>query len=117
MSNTRLVERKRTSPQVAENRPEETSVEEGAKSKRGRPFQPGNQFGRGRPRGSPNKKSLLVREILLENGPEIMLKVVELAKKGDRTAMTLCVERLIARLKDLEEPVKHEPIKVEIEWV
>jgi hypothetical protein len=30
----------------------------------GRPFQPGNRFGRGRPKGSRNKKTLLSHEIL-----------------------------------------------------
>src|SRR5690349_20670230 len=35
---------------------------------RGRPFQPGNTFGQGRPRGSRNKR-LMAQRILLESGP------------------------------------------------
>ena len=36
-------------------------------AQRGRPFQPGNKFGRGRPRGSRNKKTILIEEFLAEN--------------------------------------------------
>ena len=120
MPKAKLVQMKRTSPEVAENRLEETSVERGAtskKSKRGRPFERGNQFGKGRPKGSPNKKSSLARQILDEQAPEIVLAIAEFAKKGDRTAMTLCMERLIPPVKDQEESAEQEPIKLEIEWV
>lgn len=74
-----------------------------AMSKRGRPFQSGNRYGQGRPAGSPNKKSWLLQHMLLNEGEAIILKLIELARKGDRTARTLCVERLIPRLKDLPE--------------
>jgi hypothetical protein len=72
-------------------------------SERGRPFEPGNTFGRGRPRGSPNKKSLALQKLLLEHGPEIIKTVIDRAKKGERTALALCMERLIPRLKDVPE--------------
>ena len=71
-------------------------------SKRGRPFQPGNQFGRGRPAGSRNKKSLVLQEMLFDRSREVMLKVIGRAKEGDPVALKLCVERLIPRLKDVE---------------
>jgi hypothetical protein len=70
---------------------------------RGRPFERGNTFGEGRPRGSPNKKSLVLQQLLLEHGVEIVETVIERAKQGERTALTLCMERLIPRLKDAEE--------------
>ena len=62
--------------------------------KRGRPFQPGNRFGHGRPAGSRNKASLLLDQLLEGEGPAILQKVIQHAKKGDRTAMRLCLERL-----------------------
>ncbi|MFL6352927.1 MAG: hypothetical protein ACJ74Z_13905 [Bryobacteraceae bacterium] len=72
-------------------------------SQRGRPFQPGNTFGQGRPRGSPNKKSLALQELLLNQGGEIIQTLIDRAKEGERTALALCVERLIPRLKDVSE--------------
>jgi hypothetical protein len=70
---------------------------------RGRPFEPGNTFGQGRPPGSPNKKGLMLQRLLLENGDEIIGTLIDRAKKGDRAALALCVERLIPRLKDAAE--------------
>jgi hypothetical protein len=72
-------------------------------SGRGRPFEPGNTFGCGRPRGSPNKKSWVLQKLLLEQGEDIIQTLIDRAKKGDRTALTLTVERLIPRLKDVSE--------------
>jgi hypothetical protein len=70
---------------------------------RGRQFELGNTFGQGRPPGSPNKKGLMLQRLLLENSEEIIGTLIDLAKKGDRAAMALCVERLIPRLKDATE--------------
>ena len=50
---------------------------------------------KGRPRGSRNKRSLYLQEMLLNEGEEIVLKMIERADKGDRVALKLCVERLI----------------------
>lgn len=75
--------------------------QDGAMSKRGRPFEPGNKLGKGRPPGSPNKTSLLLQKMLLDNGLEIVKSVIEDAKKGDPAARKLCMERLIPRLKNV----------------
>lgn len=84
---------------------------------RGRPFQPGNTFGRGRPRGSRNKTSIL-EEILLDSGPEIIQTLADLAKKGDPTALKLSVPRLIAPLKPVAklavEQAREEPLGVRL---
>jgi hypothetical protein len=75
----------------------------------GRPFQPGNTFGQGRPRGSPNRKGLLAQQLLLNQSEEIIQTLIDRAKKGDRAALALCVERLIPRLKDVPElPVEED---------
>jgi hypothetical protein len=72
-------------------------------SQRGRPFETGNTFGQGRPPGSRNKKSLLLQELLLDAGEEILQTVIDRAKKGDRAALALCMERLVPRLKEVAE--------------
>src|ERR1700751_2192127 len=72
-------------------------------SQRGRPFEPGNKFGKGRPKGSPNKKSLLWQQMLLDRGGRILTTVMDRAEAGDPTAMKLCMDRLISPLKHVSE--------------
>jgi hypothetical protein len=48
---------------------------------RGRPFEPGNQFGRGRPKGSPNKKAHLAQKIFDHNAPAIMALAINSAPR------------------------------------
>src|SRR3954464_5825659 len=67
--------------------------------KRGRPFQPGNKCGRGRPRGSRNKRILAWEEMLGEHGEALVKKCVVMAMQGDRAAMRLCMERLVPPCK------------------
>jgi hypothetical protein len=59
-----------------------------------RGFQPGNQFGRGRPKGSRNRPK--PGEGLLDKYAEhVMGECLRRAlKEGDRTALRLCVERV-----------------------
>ena len=63
---------------------------------RGKPFEPGNTMGKGRPRGSRNKKSIF-QEALESHGTEIVnqAKFQALKPKPDPTALRLCMERLI----------------------
>jgi hypothetical protein len=53
--------------------------------KRGRPFQPGNTFGRGRPKGSRNKASQSAQSVIESHAVAIADKAVlrALAGKGD----------------------------------
>src|SRR5258708_27192166 len=62
---------------------------------RGRPFQPGNKVGCGRPKGSRNKKALALGEMHAENGKAIVAKTMVMALQGDRVALRLCLERLL----------------------
>jgi hypothetical protein len=66
----------------------------------GKPFQPGNHFGRGRPPGSRNKSSHRLRALLESEGDAIVRSAIELAKLGDATALKLCVERLLPACKE-----------------
>jgi hypothetical protein len=71
--------------------------------KRGRPFEPGNKFGRGRPKGSPNKKKPLAQKILDENAPAIMALAINTAREDDKMLRTL-IRELGRRMGD--RPVK-----------
>jgi hypothetical protein len=62
---------------------------------RGRPFQPGNKCGLGRPPGSRNKAASAVQQTLEEHGQTLTKKCVQQALLGNTTAMRLCMERLM----------------------
>ena len=67
---------------------------------RGRPFQPGNTFGRGRPKGSRNKTTRKAQELLDKYYEPIFQKLISMAIKGDPVALRLCVERLFPARRD-----------------
>ena len=71
---------------------------------RGRPFEPGNKFGRGRPRGSRNKTTMLAQELLSSHAVPIVRKVILMALQGDMKAMQLCMDRTLPVLREL--PIK-----------
>lgn len=48
---------------------------------RGRPFEPGNRFGRGRPKGSPNKKTQQAQKLFEENSPAIMALAINRSRE------------------------------------
>src|SRR5439155_25334874 len=60
---------------------------------RGRPFEPGNKYGRGRPKGSRNKEKYPGEKILDEYGPHIMFKCISQALNGDHPSMRPCMEQ------------------------
>jgi hypothetical protein len=63
-------------------------------AQRGRPFQAGNKFGHGRPRGSRNKATKLAQEILFSRAEAIAAKVTSMALQGDGTAMKIVMDRI-----------------------
>ena|SRR6266478_652517 len=67
---------------------------------RGRPFQPGNRFGRGRPKGSRNKRSAQAQEILDQYTEPLIKKCVSKALEGDTRALGLCLERILPSLRE-----------------
>src|SRR6266850_1308069 len=71
---------------------------------RGRPFQPGNSFGRGRPHGSRNSATIALQKLLDGHGEAITKKCALMALQGDPTALRLCMERLLSPRK--EQPVR-----------
>src|SRR4051794_5064250 len=67
---------------------------------RGRPFAPGNKFGRGRPPGSCNKVTHSLQELLQKHGESIIRKCLVVALKGEKQALRLCVERLLPACRE-----------------
>ena len=78
-------------------------------SVRGRPFQAGNKFGRGRPRGSRNKASLAAQALLDGHSEALIKKCMHMAFSGDTTALRLCIERVLPTCKEL--PVSVAPLR------
>jgi len=62
---------------------------------RGKPFQPGNQYGRGRPPGSRNKVARICQETLEKHAEVVTKKCLQMAVQGNPTAMRLCMDRLM----------------------
>jgi hypothetical protein len=58
---------------------------------RGRPFEPGNKMGRGRPKGSRNKIQSEVRQLLERAELPIISKIISQALQGDHDSQRLCV--------------------------
>jgi hypothetical protein len=68
---------------------------------RGRPFEPGNKLGRGRPKGSRNKSSKSPGQDLLdEYAPHLIRKTISLGLAGDTHALRLCFERISPARRD-----------------
>jgi hypothetical protein len=65
---------------------------------RGRPFPPGNTFGRGRPKGSRNKITAQMRRILNEASVSVLAQCILQAQKGHFPSQRLVVD-LLRRLQ------------------
>ena len=53
---------------------------------RGRPFQPGNNLGRGRPKGSRNRKTLLAEELLDSHAEAVLIWLIRWPASGSPSA-------------------------------
>jgi len=69
-------------------------------SKRGRPFQPGNHFGRGRPKGSRNKRSSFAKQLLDSYSQPVIQKSLAMALQGDGQLLRALLGYLLQRPKD-----------------
>lgn len=64
------------------------------------PFAPGESGNKlGRPSGITDKR-IGFRKLLEPHAPEIVSKLIQMAKDGEPTAMRLVIERLIPKIKD-----------------
>ena len=71
--------------------------------RRGRPFPPGNKMGRGRPKGSPNKKTLLAQELFEQNSAALMALAINRSRE-DNQLLKMLVGRIVVRTQ--EAPMK-----------
>lgn len=82
--------------------------ESAAKKQRGRPFPKGKSGNpKGRPAGSRNKATLAAEALLAGEAKALTRKCIALAKKGDPTALRLCMERICS-------PTKGRPVTLEL---
>src|SRR5438874_12972315 len=70
---------------------------------RGRPFEPANKLGRGRPKGSPNKKTVQAQKLLEANSTAIMALAINKSRE-DAPMLRMLASRIMPRQRDL--PVK-----------
>ena len=68
---------------------------------RGRPFEPGNKMGRGRPKGSRNKRTAQAQAILDQYSEPILKKCIAKALEGNLRALGLCMERILPSPREL----------------
>jgi len=67
---------------------------------RGRPFEPGNTLGRGRPKGSRNKANPPGQDLIEQYAPQLTGKCITEAMQGDQSAMRLCMNRISPARRD-----------------
>jgi hypothetical protein len=78
---------------------------------RGRPFQPGNKYGRGRPPGSRNKVARACQDTLDSHAETLTKKCLHMAFQGNTTAMRLCMERLMPARRHRTLQFKMPPVR------
>jgi hypothetical protein len=78
---------------------------------RGKPFEPGNKLGRGRPKGSRNRIALEREALMDQHSPSLLRKCMSDALKGDRIAMRLCMERMVPPARQPTNAFKLPPIR------
>jgi hypothetical protein len=62
----------------------------------GRPFEPGNKFGRGRPKGSKNKSTNSSQELIEGFGPLITTKCIsDFERTGNNTSKVILMRELL----------------------
>ncbi len=64
-------------------------------AQRGRPFEAGNKFGRGRPRGSKNMTTILAQQLLDSRAEPIAAKALTMALQGDKAALRIVMDRIL----------------------
>jgi len=71
---------------------------------RGKPFQPGNRHGKGRPPGSRNKSTALFRAMIEAQGPALIRTMLDRAVRGDARCLQMAMDRLVCRCR--ENPIQ-----------
>ncbi len=80
-------------------------AENTAGKQRGRPFEAGTSGNpAGRPKGSRNRTTIAVEEILDGEADALARKAIELALDGDTVALRLCLERIAPARRERPSP-------------
>jgi hypothetical protein len=67
---------------------------------RGRPFEPGNTQGRGRPKGSRNKAQSPAQELVEQYEIHVAKKCIQMASQGDVRAIKILMDRSFPPRRD-----------------
>ena len=78
---------------------------------RGRPFEPGNKLGRGRPKGSRNRAKSPGQDLFDEYTQHLIRKVIAQALQGEPSAMRICMARISPARLDAFIRMSLPPIK------
>jgi len=70
-----------------------------AKQTRGRPFEPGNKFGKGRPVGSRNKTTVALQALIDGQAENVVQSMIEAANQGNVSAAKALLDRLVPPCK------------------
>jgi hypothetical protein len=68
---------------------------------KGKPFEPGNKLGRGRPRGSRNKTTLAARTLMESYAEPVVRRCLKGALEGDQKLIQICMDRLVPVFREL----------------
>jgi len=77
---------------------------------RGRPFEPGNKLGRGRPRGSRNRTTMAAQELLNSHGEPVMRKALLMAMQGNAPILRAVMDRILPARGEAPVRVGHLPM-------
>ncbi len=79
--------------------------------KRGRPFEPGNKLGKGRPQGSHNQKTVALQQVLDEHAPALLRKALVMALQGDVPLLRMLVGSKLPRVTDVPVTLGDLPVR------
>ena len=77
---------------------------------RGRPFEKGNKFGHGRPKGGLNKKTLVAQKLFEEHSPKIMALAISKCPE-DRYLLRMLAHRIVPQSRELPVKIGRLPMK------
>jgi hypothetical protein len=78
---------------------------------RGRPFEPGNTLGRGRPKGSRNKSKSPGQDLFDEYAEHLTRKAISLGLAGEIHALRMCIDRISPARRDALIQMNLPPIR------
>ena len=78
---------------------------------RGRPFEPGNKFGKGRPKGSPNKKKNETSEALEEYAPHVLRKSLGMGLEGNVPILRKLLDKILPTFREATFKIRLPRIK------